>query len=458
MELNSTTSESLEALLNSKSRQNTEEIGDRASLVTIAWLRQGLKLSRAVVRIADRMTGRALGTGFLIAPNLLMTNHHVLPDPETADQAIIQFNYELDWNRRKENESRYRFRPSGKGFFRTNEELDYTIVQTRRNPGRLFGFIDLWDENATAVISERDSYVNIIQHPGGSFKQIALTDNKVIDSFNNVIQYTTATQAGASGSPVFNQAWKLVALHHRGSKQLEGSDSTRRPAQEGIQISKIIEHLGASFLDEVDSTIFSGGDDSTEIAGEEKLEYDLYDFLIDIKLQRSLMQLLDKAMPEDAAQQFAEVLLDDYPDVLKLFDKIQAAPTTKMVTVITPAIAAGVVCARRYPKETEIRKSAFVDALALDHLIAFIKQKLDTPDFIDEPIILRDLKDQSDKIIQPITQEIESQQNQPIEPLSVNVKNPNNFQIDLESLKMVALLGFRIGFTAYRRAFPQPLP
>ena len=51
-----------------------------------------LDLSRAVARIR----GPGLGTGFLIADDLLMTNHHVIATAEVAEQCVFEFNYQLD--------------------------------------------------------------------------------------------------------------------------------------------------------------------------------------------------------------------------------------------------------------------------------------------------------------------------------------------------------------------------
>ena len=57
---------------------------------------------------------------------------------------------------------------------------------------------------------------NIIQHPGGDPQQVALRDNKVVESLDHFIRYEADTQPGSSGSPVFNDQWQLAALHHSG--------------------------------------------------------------------------------------------------------------------------------------------------------------------------------------------------------------------------------------------------
>ena len=63
---------------------------------------------------------------------------------------------------------------------------------------------------------KKQEAINIIQHPGGGPKQIALYHNVVVYSDERVVQYLTDTLPGSSGSPCFNDAWEVVALHHSG--------------------------------------------------------------------------------------------------------------------------------------------------------------------------------------------------------------------------------------------------
>jgi hypothetical protein len=59
--------------------------------------------------------------------------------------------------------------------------------------------------------------VNIIQHPDGKPMKVVLTQNYVVHSTESRVQYVADTMGGSSGSPVFNQKWEVVALHHSGS-------------------------------------------------------------------------------------------------------------------------------------------------------------------------------------------------------------------------------------------------
>ncbi len=87
-------------------------------------------------------------------------------------------------------------------------------------------------------------YVNIIQHPRGRPKEVALQDNQVVKVDNVVVQYSCDTEPGSSGSPVFNNQWQLVALHHasvvadgRHGRRSPGSPANARFLNEGIRLS-----------------------------------------------------------------------------------------------------------------------------------------------------------------------------------------------------------------------------
>ncbi|MEH2247345.1 LamG-like jellyroll fold domain-containing protein [Nostoc sp.] len=86
----------------------------------------------------------------------------------------------------------------------------------------------------------------IVQHAKGKKKQIALNDG-VIDYglYKKFLRYKTDSDYGSSGSPVFNNKWQLVALHHAAIFQ-PTDDTTKQQtviAQQGIRICRIIEDL-----------------------------------------------------------------------------------------------------------------------------------------------------------------------------------------------------------------------
>jgi endonuclease G, mitochondrial len=88
--------------------------------------------------------------------------------------------------------------------------------------------------------------VTIVQHPDGDYKQVVLRENRILHRGDTVLHYVADTEAGASGSPVFNDIWQVVALHHWGEPHRERSvDGKLLPTDvnEGIRISAIVTEL-----------------------------------------------------------------------------------------------------------------------------------------------------------------------------------------------------------------------
>ena len=70
-----------------------------------------------------------------------------------------------------------------------------------------------------------------------------ITANQVVNIFGHRLQYTTDTQPGSSGSPVLNDEWKAVALHHSGGNLPKNARGDRMYANEGILFSAICREL-----------------------------------------------------------------------------------------------------------------------------------------------------------------------------------------------------------------------
>ena len=92
--------------------------------------------------------------------------------------------------------------------------------------------------------------VYVIGHPKGGGLSISLNDNLFLDCDDCLLHYRAPTEGGSSGSPVFNQQWDLIGLHHAGGtamRRLRGQEGTYA-ANEGIWIQRIIKELAASGL------------------------------------------------------------------------------------------------------------------------------------------------------------------------------------------------------------------
>jgi V8-like Glu-specific endopeptidase len=239
-----------------------EKIFGQNGLQRISWLEDALKAAKSVCRVV-REDGE-LGTGFITKEGYLFTNNHVLPDAASAKTARIEFNYETDKNGRVKNRTIYRLDSSD---FRTSppNELDFTrvkIIDQTDKPLRQWGYVE-FERDAPPVTGEA---VTIIQHPKGEDKQIALDANDVVSVWNQYLFYTTDTEPGSSGSPVFNSNWKVVAIHHAGRTDQEGGliindKGEKRGANRGILFERIF-----AFLDKAGN---GSAPTSTAIAGRE---------------------------------------------------------------------------------------------------------------------------------------------------------------------------------------------
>ncbi len=217
-----------------------EKIIGENTLRPVAFLQRGLEVSRSVAYI------RGLGTGFLVTENLLLTNNHVLSSVDLLANAVFRFNYQDDFLGHAQPIEEYHALPNG--LFHTNEGLDYTLVQLEKKPGQKWGYLSLKPRNIKIKCEDR---VNIIQHPGGQAKQISFQNNFVEYVGENVVQYVTSTLNGSSGSPVLNDAWEVIALHHAGGNLPEPTTQRRYFRNEGILIEKILADLPLNLREQV---------------------------------------------------------------------------------------------------------------------------------------------------------------------------------------------------------------
>lgn len=209
-----------------------EKIIGEDTLRHIYILNLALEAEKAVVHLR---TPSGMGTGFAIAPNLLMTNNHVIPSRETAEQTEYTFNYQLDINGKECQIQTVQALPEGA--FYTNAELDYTIITLKDAPN--FG-------NPLILKNQQmrqDDRVAIIQHPGGHLKKISMQNNFVAYADNEVVQYTTSTLPGSSGSPVFDNEFKVVAIHHSGGMLPEPSTQRRYLRNAGTSMIAVLKDL-----------------------------------------------------------------------------------------------------------------------------------------------------------------------------------------------------------------------
>jgi V8-like Glu-specific endopeptidase len=229
------------------------------------------ELLRQVCRV--EIDGTPRGTGFLIGPRTVLTNHHVV---KGADPAKIRLRF--DYRRLEdkttlnggsvfaladhgivhlEPHSAADVRPYDSQHLPQENELDYAVLETADAIGRLpssapdsteRGWLEPRADPATFV---PETFLWVVQHPcGDPISWDAAQDAVIRVNPNSTrVHYRVNTLPGSSGSPVLDRDLALVALHHAGQPGSPGfavdchRPVTKADYNEGIPIARIQEHL-----------------------------------------------------------------------------------------------------------------------------------------------------------------------------------------------------------------------
>ncbi|MFK7875948.1 MAG: serine protease [Paracoccaceae bacterium] len=200
------------------------------------------------------------GTGFLVGPNLLVTNNHVLNSEVVAAAATVDFEFERSPNDLLQRKTVSRNVRQGLSLdpsrlFYTHPAiggLDFTFVWVSDNTAHDYGFIPMSRGSFSGRVYDP---VFLIHHPDGDFKKVSVDDTELLNVDLDLLLYAADTEGGSSGCPVITRSGKLCGLHHAYSSDgnLLAKHSTRaktlqdgqtyRVANEGIQFSAIAVHL-----------------------------------------------------------------------------------------------------------------------------------------------------------------------------------------------------------------------
>jgi hypothetical protein len=205
---------------------------ERADWLPVNFLEKGLQAAHAVGCVEHH--GCRIGTAFLVAPDLVLTNAHVVKEVSELEQGGVRFHVG--------SQSKPQWRYFAKQVSQSPiDELDFALVQLQATVEGV----------QPAILSTEGAWVdqpaNILQYPGvaGGMMQVALRHNAIVHVDSTRIYYVTDTEGGSSGSPVFNDAWCVIALHRAGIV-----DDTQRPvknANQGVPLTAI-EPLICSYL------------------------------------------------------------------------------------------------------------------------------------------------------------------------------------------------------------------
>lgn len=157
-----------------------------------------------------------IGSGFLVADDVVLTNRHVVDDllQPLAAAPAVQFDFRKATDG-TQTEGEVILLEGDRSSWVIGEspenELDYALIKLPKGTGRptiptpvAYGF------------ASGDIYF-IMQHPKGAPMKIGAGTLVGTTDGPPRVNYTTNSEKGSSGSPVFTLGWQPVALHRSGS-------------------------------------------------------------------------------------------------------------------------------------------------------------------------------------------------------------------------------------------------
>lgn len=217
------------------------QIESQPSLLDISFLERGLQLAPSVARLRVTLSDGAYhGTCFRIGEDLLLTNHHVLFDRAgPAMKAVAWFGYERSFGGAERDHLAIDGLP---GSIVGRADHDWAVIRTATAMPTEAEVIPLTGATPPKPLDR----VYIIQHPSGGVKKIGMIHNVVVNVTDDLVQYRTDTEGGSSGSPVFDESWQVVGLHHRWGKRTVAGRTDY--VNQGRRIERVVEGLTAEGL------------------------------------------------------------------------------------------------------------------------------------------------------------------------------------------------------------------
>ncbi|MER9240911.1 trypsin-like peptidase domain-containing protein [Mesorhizobium sp. M0633] len=230
----------------------------------VTWRQRVAEIENRVCRVeVPELDAR--GTGFLVAPQLVLTNYHVIESVlkglTAPNKVVFRFDYKVladgvtigsgkkhrlasDWlvDHSPYSVTDFESEPRDDA---DSEELDYALLRLESPAGddAVDGTRRGWIEAPSIAhdfMQSRALY--IVQHPDGKPMQVALDSEAVIKATPSRVRYTTTTEPGSSGSPCFGADWRWVALHHSGDPKY-WKEGKKPEYNQGIPTETIVNLL-----------------------------------------------------------------------------------------------------------------------------------------------------------------------------------------------------------------------
>jgi Trypsin-like peptidase domain len=198
------------------------------------WSAGLIDAGRRVCRVD--IEGRPAGTGFLVGPQAVLTNWHVV-EKAVQQQKLAAVTCRFDYARQADGsfspgeeialaqDGLVHHRPYAPAEVSGTPdwplplatELDFALLRLGAAAGEQRGCFALPDHDD--ALPEKSPLI-IVQHPHGGPIKVAIDTEAVLPTPDAPgrprLRYATNTDAGSSGAPCLSMDWQLLALHHLG--------------------------------------------------------------------------------------------------------------------------------------------------------------------------------------------------------------------------------------------------
>jgi Trypsin-like peptidase domain/Effector-associated domain 1 len=242
------------------------------------WLAQLSRLERQICRV-EVAAGlqAAMGTGFLVASDLCLTNYHVvqplIDGQAKPEQTRLRFDYRRASDGTVVSEGT-RFQLADDWLVHASPpspadtqadpaslpspaELDFALLRVagspgETQPGRTQDLPEVpprgWIEQTGTAGFEADSPLFLLQHPDGAPLKLAFGSALGLNANGTRLRHRVNSEPGSSGSPCFNAQLQLVGIHHAGDPNF---DHGHKPAfNTAIPVAAILNSLAGTPLRE----------------------------------------------------------------------------------------------------------------------------------------------------------------------------------------------------------------
>ena len=160
-------------------------------------------------------------TGFLVGPDLLMTNHHCVHDDFGRPYPLELIQIYMDYYQERNVDPTWGGVTAGVvAIVKADARLDYALLRLDKPIGNTYGWLEL----DTTTPANPGQSVKIIHHSAGRSKEISRRNSQIVEVPADIaahnpflIGYLADTEGGSSGSPIFlRNGTGVIGINHSG--------------------------------------------------------------------------------------------------------------------------------------------------------------------------------------------------------------------------------------------------